>query len=202
MALTEVQYAEIMKNYASVATAADMLLKALRKDAAGKVSKSTAIAVNGLAQIMGAEPVFVSKAVPTQPYEITEDVDADKRGPADENIGGNFTPRSMPGSMVGKVQFSVKAAVPQTVAPAVHDEAQAPGAPAAAQKMPWDEMKSAIADIAKDVATLKIAAPVNKIVKAEVPASKQVETDEHKVRKDSGYRFGQSFEDIVFGATA
>jgi hypothetical protein len=213
--LTEVQYAEIMKNYASVATAADMLLKALRKDAAGKVSKSTAVAVNGLAQIMGAEPVF--KAVPgiaSQPYEIEDPMrDENKRGPADENIGANFTPRSMPGSMVGKVQFSIKAAVPQTVAPAVHDEAMAPAAPAkpAAQAMPWDEQKMSktIADaVAKGIEDgLSKAAPITKVVKAEdvkpvVPASKQVELDEVKIRKDSGYRFGQSFENIVFAPVA
>ena len=202
---TEAQVQEIMKNYATVATAADMLLKALRKDAAGKVSKSTAIAVNGLAQIMGAEPVFVSKAVPTQPYEISENVDGDKRGPADENIGGNFTPRSMPGSMVGKVQFFVKGVEKAGACPMVEgDEPEKP-------KMPWDEAKMSkmIEDSvakclsAQKIETAKTAEPVAKAEdkKPVAPASKQVELDETqvKVRKDAGFRFGSDFSNVVFG---
>lgn len=102
----------ILKGYALVATAAAEVLKAIRKDEHAQVSRSTAIALNGLAQILSDEPVFVGKAVPTQPYEYTEP-DKDKRGPADENLGGNFTPRAMPGSMVGKVEFRLKDAAKQ-----------------------------------------------------------------------------------------
>lgn len=197
--ITKSELAEIMKQYASVATAADMLLKALRKDTVGKVSKSTAIAVNGLAQIMGAEPVFVSKAVPTQPYEYSEP-DVDKRGPADENIGGNFTPRSMPGSMVGKVQFSVKGVEKAGAAPVIaEDEKEKPVMP------PFmDEMKSLLKAQGEQIEALKAeiakGAPVTKVEKSEKPESKQVLTDEQRqVRKSQGYRFGESFEDVVFG---
>lgn len=204
--ITKDQLAQLMKNYAAVATAADMLLKQLRKDQAGKVSKSTAIAVNGLAQIMGAEPVFVAKAVPTQPYEFSEP-DADMRGPADEDLGGNFTPRSMPGSMVGRVQFSVKGTEKASyAAPAVAGEPDEDDA-----KMPWE--KSAAAKAAFDAAVAKAveaavakAAPVTKatpVEKAEKPESKQVMTAEQReVRKGQGYRFGETFENVVFGAQA
>lgn len=208
MEITKDQLSQLMKNYAAVATAADMLLKALRKDAAGKVSKSTAIAVNGLAQIMGAEPVFVAKAVPTQPYEFSEP-EVNDRGPADEDLGNNFTPRSMPGSMVGRVQFSVKgveAAKASYAAPAVAGEPDEDDA-----KMPWE--KSAAAKAAFDAAVAKAveaavakAAPVAKatpVEKAEKPESKQVMTAEQReVRKGQGYRFGETFENVVFGAQA
>lgn len=220
------QLSLLMKNYAAVATAADMLLKALRKDAAGKVSKSTAIAVNGLAQIMGAEPVFVSKAVPTQPYEFSEP-DVNQRGPADENIDANFTPRSMPGSMVGRVQFSVKMAdgekklqyaapMVKEQAPMVDDEASskehggnmtdtpwtAPGAPAgkAMAKMIADAVAKGIEDGVKKVSTptVKVEKTEEKIEKK--PESKQVMTPEQRqIRKSEGYRFGESYQDIVFG---
>lgn len=99
---------EIMKGYGATATAAALVLKALRTDKSCTVSRKSAVALNGLAQILGVDPVFVGKSVPTQPYEIKEDVDVDSRGPADENLGGNFSPRSMPGSMVGSVQFRMK----------------------------------------------------------------------------------------------
>jgi hypothetical protein len=97
----------ILKGYGMVATAADAVLKSIRKDSKAVVSRKSAIALNGLAQVMGADAVFVGKSVPTQPYLFTEP-DADKRGPADEDLGSNFTPRSMPGSMVGSVQFRMK----------------------------------------------------------------------------------------------
>lgn len=204
--VTKAQLDEIMKGYAAVATAADMLLKALRKDAKGNVSKSTAIAVNGLAQIMGSTPVF--KAVPgidSQPYQIEDPMrDENGRGPADENLGANFTPRSMPGSMVGKVQFSVKgtekaAPVVPGVAPAVDEEEG---------KLPWmksvEAFNAAVAKaVAAEVAKTAVAAPVVKVEKTEVPASKQVMTEEQKqVRKSAGYRMGESFENVVFTARA
>jgi hypothetical protein len=198
--ITKDQLAQLMKNYAAVATAADMLLKAFRVDKSGRVSKSTAIAANGLAQIMGSEPVFVTKAVPTQPYEYSEP-NVDERGPADEDLGGNFTPRSMPGSMVGRVQFAVKAAPMAPAAPAVADEDD--------KQLPAF-MKSIEDAIAKGIETAvaKVAAPVAApvaVAKAEVaapvvaPASKQVVTAEQReVRKGQGYRFGESFENVVF----
>lgn len=99
---------DIMKGYGATATAAALVLKSLRTDKSAQFSRKSAIALNGLAQILGQDAVVVDKSVPTQPYEIKEDVDGDKRGPADENLGGNFTPRSMPGSMVGSVQFRMK----------------------------------------------------------------------------------------------
>jgi hypothetical protein len=222
--ITKDQLSQLLKNYASVATAADMLLKALRKDAAGKVSKSTAIAVNGLAQIMGAEPVFVSKAVPTQPYEYSEP-DVDKRGPADEDLGSNFTPRSMPGSMVGRVQFSVKAAYAapkKEMAPSIADEAQAEEHAGKPTDTPWASpnapMAKAIADaveagVAKALKNMEPMAPkpaeMKKVEKTEGkdekpaarPESKQVMTDEQRaIRKNAGYRFGESFANVVFEA--
>lgn len=204
--ITKDQLAQLMKNYAAVATAADMLLKALRKDQGGKVNKSTAIAVNGLSQVMGAEPVFVAKDVPTQPYEFSEP-NVDTRGPADEDLSSNFTPRSMPGSMVGRVQFSVKdTAKASYAAPAVAD-----GDEDDAAKMPWE--KSATAKAAFDAAVAKAVeaaiakqAPVaktEKVEKAEKPESRQVMTAEQReVRKGQGYRFGESFENVVFTAQA
>lgn len=97
----------IMKGYGMVATAAHAVLEKIRSDKNATVSRKSAIALNGLAQVLGEDAVFVGKSVPTQPYVFAEP-DADKRGPADENLGANFTPRSMPGSMVGSVQFSIK----------------------------------------------------------------------------------------------
>jgi len=97
----------IMKGYGMVATAAHAVLAKMRTDKNATVSRKSAIALNGLAQVLGEDAVFVGKSVPTQPYVFTEP-DGDKRGPADENLGGNFTPRSMPGSMVGSVQFRLK----------------------------------------------------------------------------------------------
>lgn len=213
--ITKDELQALLKNYAAVATAADLLLKAVRKDAKGSVSKATAIACNGLAQIMGADPVF--KAVPgiaQQPYEIEDPMrDENKRGPADESIGSNFTPRSMPGSMVGKVQFSVKSAdvVDKAFPPAVEGDEKKP-APA----MPWDEakMSKAIADgVAATLKSMGIAAPVEKIVKTEdkpvvvAPASKQpadngivtLDAATVAVRKGAGFRMGASFDSLVFG---
>jgi hypothetical protein len=98
---------QIMKGYGMTATALGLVLKAIRKDKHAVVSRKTAIALNGAAQVLGQDAVFVGKSVPTQPYMFTEP-DADRRGPVDENLGGNFTPRAMPGSMVGSVQFRMK----------------------------------------------------------------------------------------------
>ncbi len=97
----------VMKGYGLTATAAATVLNKMRTDKHAVVSQKSAIALNGLAQVLGQDPVFVGKSVPTQPYVFTEP-DADKRGPADEDLGGNFTPRSMPGSMVGSVSFRLK----------------------------------------------------------------------------------------------
>jgi hypothetical protein len=97
----------IMKSYGALATVANEVLSKARTDKNMTVSRKSAIALNGLAQVLGQDPVFVGKSVPTQPYEFVEP-DADKRGPADEKVGENFTPRSMPGSMVGSVAFRLK----------------------------------------------------------------------------------------------
>jgi len=97
----------ILKGYGMVATAAAAVITKMRTDKNAVVSRKSAIALNGLAQVLGQDPVFVGKSVPTQPYQFSEP-DGDKRGPADEDLGGNFTPRSMPGSMVGSVQFRMK----------------------------------------------------------------------------------------------
>ena len=98
---------QVMKGYGMVATAAGAVLSKMRTDKNAVVSRKSAVALNGLAQVLGQDPVFVGKSVPTQPYEFSEP-DADKRGPADEDLGPNFTPRAMPGSMVGSVQFRMK----------------------------------------------------------------------------------------------
>jgi hypothetical protein len=97
----------VLKGYGMLATVSAEVLSKMRTDKHAKVSRKSAIALNGLAQVLGQDAVFVGKSVPTQPYEFSEP-DADKRGPADENLGGNFTPRSMPGSMIGSVQFRMK----------------------------------------------------------------------------------------------
>lgn len=98
---------KVMKGYGMVATAAGAVLTKMRTDKHAVVSRKSAVALNGLAQVLGQDPVFVGKSVPTQPYEFSEP-DTDKRGPADEDLGSNFTPRAMPGSMVGSVQFRMK----------------------------------------------------------------------------------------------
>lgn len=202
MEITKDQLAQLMKNYAAVATAADMLLKAFRVDKSGRVSKSTAIAANGLAQIMGADPVFVSKAVPTQPYEYSEP-DVDTRGPADEDLGGNFTPRSMPGSMVGRVQFAVKgatAAAKAGEAPMVADDEKDKELPAFMKSIE-DAIAKGIETAVAKVSTAPVATPVAKAEDkpAATPASKQVlTTEQREVRKGQGYRFGESFENVVF----
>jgi len=97
----------IMKGYGMLATVAHEVLAKARADTNLVVSRKSAIALNGLAQVLGEDAVFVGKSVPTQPYEFSEP-DVNRRGPADEDLGPNFTPRSMPGSMVGSVQFSLK----------------------------------------------------------------------------------------------
>ena len=190
------QLSQLLKNYAAVATAADMLLKTIR--AQKSITKSVAVAANGMAQILGQDAVVVSKAVPTQPYEYSEP-DVDKRGPADEDLGANFTPRSMPGSMVGRVQFAVKGVEASKAFPAV-----APDEEEKKPAMPWDEakMSKAVEDaVTKALAaqkTEKIEKVAEKVV--EKPESKQVMTDEQRqVRKSQGYRFGESYSDVVFG---
>src|SRR5262249_9448046 len=97
----------VMKGYGALATIAHEVLKAARFDKSLVCSRKSAIALNGLAQVLGEDAVFVSKSVPTQPYEFSEP-DDNNCGPANEDPGSNFTPRSMPGSMVGSVQFRLK----------------------------------------------------------------------------------------------
>lgn len=96
----------ILKGYGMVATAAAAVLAKMRTDKNAVVSKSSAVALNGLAQVLGQEAVFVGKSVPTQPYVCTEDPDVDTRGPADEKLGSNFVARNA--SMVNSVKLTAK----------------------------------------------------------------------------------------------
>ena len=122
---------QVMKGYGMVATAAATVLTKMRTDKNAVVSRKSAVALNGLAQVLGQEPVFVGKSVPTQPYEFSEP-DADKRGPADEDLGPNFTPLSM----VGKVQFRMKDADME-----MEDEPEDEDA----DKKPWEKTAKSVA---------------------------------------------------------
>jgi len=130
---------QILKGYGMVATAASAVLSKMRTDKNAVVSRKSAVALNGLAQVLGQDAVFVGKSVPTQPYLFTEP-DADKRGPADEDLGGNFTPRAMPGSMVGSVQFRLK----EDEEPDADDEDE--------DKKPWEKTARSAAKFAADKA--------------------------------------------------
>jgi len=145
---------QILRGYGMVATAADLVLKAIRKDKNAVVSRKSAIALNGLAQVLNSDAVFVGKSVPTQPYQFSEP-DADKRGPADENLGGNFTPRAMPGSMVGSVQFRMK------------DEDEEDAKSKTAKAWPPKKDDDADEDADEDDAKAKAAAKAEAKVKAE-----------------------------------
>jgi len=131
--------------------------------------------------------------------------------------------------MVGRVQFSVKTAGEKKeymapAIPAMKEKGPAIDGEASSQEHggemtdePWKSpnapmgskaMAKAIEDaVAKGIAEgLKKAAPVEKVAvtkdaeKVEKPESKQVMTEEQrKVRKSEGYRFGESYQDIVFG---
>ena len=215
----------IKKGYGALATVAAEVLKCVRKDGKATVSRSTAVALNGLAQLMEQSPVFVDKSVPTQPYEFSEP-DVDKRGPDDENIGANFTPHSMPGAMVGAVSFRLTEEAQKSIQAAEKAEA----AKAAKDKKDdedddneefVEEKKSAsaieqvLADLAKSqIATQKMVTELAGVVKAAIgeaeqvskseevederPRSRQI-TDEERtqVRKGEGRTFGVSFADIV-----
>jgi len=189
---------QIMKGYAMTATAAAEVLKHFRQDGQAVVGKNTAVALNGLAQVLGAAPVFLSKAVPTHPYEFSEP-DADKRGPADEKLGANFTPHAMPGSMVGAVQFSVKGVAAQKAGgePAIaedEDEEMKSKALAAKAKAddekpkedkelpPW--MKSIVAASAAQAKSIEaLSAAVEKIAKGERVAVAKTEDEPEAPRK-------------------
>jgi hypothetical protein len=96
---------DVMKGYGMVATAANALLDAVRVDKNAVVSRKSAIAFNGLAQVLGKDAVFVDKSVPTQPYMVVEP-NVDLRGPADEKLGSNFVARNA--EMVDSVSFRMK----------------------------------------------------------------------------------------------
>lgn len=214
---------QIVKGYALVATAADQVLKSIRKDATASVSRSTAIALNGLAQIMGQEAVFVGKAVPTQPYEIKEDLDVDARGPADEKLGTNFVARSAsPSTMVDKRAFTTKGfdfsqleddedkkakkAKAETEAPDVEDEMVGSGIERSMAAM----AKAVTAMVESNAAVMKSMVEKKAVAKAEDeapepvrprPRSRQVEDDEPVSVRKSDYqpRLGANFSNIVFG---
>lgn len=213
----------VMKGYGMTATAADLVLKAFRNDSQASVSRKSAIALNGLAQILGQEPVFVGKSVPTQPYMITEP-DVDQRGPADEDLGANFTPRAMPGSQVGSVSFRMKEDDGDAKemfggkkkAAEVIEDATKPAAKAAESgavetlltKMLASMEKNSPEAIAKAVIAAAKADESGQVTKGEDEPvekvrSKQVQADDEPVRVRKGRsdyepRFETSFADICF----
>jgi hypothetical protein len=215
----------IMKSYGAVATAADIVLKMVRVDKHAVVSRKSAVALNGLAQVLGQDPVFVGKGFELQPYSLVDsDLDGDKRGPADESLGSNFTAKSGPASMVGSVEFALKdeGAVSKAWPPAKDDEDDAEEGDEdkdKKDKKPWEMSKdtnsAAIAALTKTVTTLAdavakaIAGPVEKSegdepekVEKRQPRSRQVDVDEPvAVRKSRGdeLRLGVSFANIAFG---
>jgi len=202
--------AAIMKGYGAVATAAHIVLQKMRTDKNATVSRKSAIALNGLAQILGEDAVFVGKSVPTQPYEYSEP-DVDSRGPADEDLGGNFTPRSMPGSMVGSVSFRMKDedededdSKAKSKAKAMYDEdeddrkakakAKAKAAAKAAKDASMDDdedededdkkAKAADARLSKmESAIEKLAETVAKAIAGPVQKSEDVDDEPQPVRK-------------------
>lgn len=214
----------VMKGYGMVATASDAVLKAIRTDKNATVSRKTAIALNGLAQVLGQDAVFVGKNVPTQPYEISEP-DQDKRGPADEKLGSNFVARAA--EMIGTVQFKA-AKAHDSAEPDEDDEMYAAGkkkgmpkeladAMPDAEKKPWEKaietMAKSIDALVKSQAAMP-AAIVKSLIDGPVdsdkdvaakPVSKQVQADDEpveKVRVRKGEyepRLQVSFADIAFG---
>lgn len=215
----------ILKSLGLVSTAASFALAKMRTDKSCTVSKDTAIAMNGVAQILGEAPVFVDKSVPTQPYEIKEDVDVDSRGPADEKLGSNFVARSI-GSVTLKMkdeedgglpeQFKTKAAKLAAKAKAAaaeqdKEDAMEPAEPdVAAQKSETAELRKMIADLA-GVVKSAIEGPQVEVTKGEdevapirkTPArSKQVQDAEPvQVAKNADLRMGVSFSNIAFGGS-
>lgn len=214
----------VMESYGAVATAADIVLKMVRVDKHAVVSRKSAVALNGLAQVLGQDPVFVGKGFELQPYSLVDsDLDGDKRGPADESLGPNFTAKSGPAAMVGSVEFALKdegevskAWPPKKEDPAEPDEDDADKK----DKKPWemskDENGAAIAALTKTVTMLvetvakAIAGPVEKSegdeperVEKRQPRSRQVDVDEpvavRKGRGDSDLGLGVSFANIAFG---
>jgi hypothetical protein len=216
----------VMKSYGAVATAADIVLKMVRIDKHAVVSRKSAVALNGLAQVLGQDPVFVGKGFELQPYSLIDsDLDGDKRGPADESLGSNFTAKSGPASMVGSVEFALKdeGTVSKAWPPAKDDEDDTEEGDAKDEdkkdKKPWEMSKGVdgadFVALVKTVATLAdtvakaIAGPVEKSegdeperVEKRQPKSRQVDVDEpvvvRKSRSDE-LRLGVSFANIAFG---
>ena len=214
----------VLKSLGLVSTAASVALAKMRADKSCTVSKDTAVAMNGVAQILGEAPVFVDKAVATQPYEIKEDVDVDSRGPADEKLGSNFVARSI-GSVTLKMKEEDEGGLPEQfrskaakAASAAKTKAEAV-CPPEEDKMPpveagdrgiaarMSKMESAIEKLANTVQKA-IDGPVQ-VEKAEgdeptpvrkvVARSKQIEEAEPvQVKKNSDLRMGVSFANIAF----
>lgn len=212
----------IMKGYGMVATAAAEVLKAIRVDANATVSRKSAIALNGLAQVLGQDAPFVAKSVPTQPYVVTEP-DVDQRGPADEKLGSNFVARNA--AMVDTVSFETKG-YDKDGDEMVDGKGKSKKKDAAAEK-PAETQKDATAEalssLAKaieglvasqksmpgDIVKALVAGPegVAKSEDGDVetvrPRSRQVQADDaepkRRVRKsDYEPRFEASFSDVVF----
>lgn len=207
---------QIMKGYAYVANAADAVLKAIGSDEHATVSLKSATALNGLAQVLGQSPVFLQKAVPTQPYEIKEP-DTDKRGPADENLGANFTALSMPSELIKAGTLKMKAEAAEAVKGAEVFELKEKGKTKAKDKMPMVEepdpddepddnkapwmkaqramakniegLATTVADLAKTVKSA-IEGEIEKVEKAAAPEKVVVERPKSKqpaeVRKGAG----------------
>jgi hypothetical protein len=207
----------VMKGYGAVATAADIVLKSIRTDKHAVVSRKSAVALNGLAQVLSQDPVFVGKGFDLQPYSLVDsDLDGDKRGPADESLGPNFTAKSGPASMVGSVDFNASDEGEVSKAwPPPKDDGEDDGEDDESDKKKAkkdeaskdetskdDRNSAAIAALAKTVEKLAetvakaIAGPVEKaegdedvekVAKARQPRSRQIEADEPvAVRKGRG----------------
>jgi hypothetical protein len=216
----------VMKGYGMVATAADAVLEAIRVDKHAVVSRKSAVVLNGLAQVLGQDPVFVGKGFELQPYSLVDaDLDGDARGPADEKLGPNFVAKTGPASMVGSVAFEAKDEAGETTLtskawPPKKDDKPDENDKGDKDKKPWEMSKvegehgAAITALTKTVEKLAetvakaIAGPVEKSADGEAervekrqPRSRQVEDDEPvTVRKgrDDGAR-SISFADVVFG---
>jgi hypothetical protein len=202
----------IMKGYGALATVAAEVLSKMRADTSASMSVKSAIAMNGLAQVLGESAVFVGKGVPTAPYEFTEP-DVDARGPADEKLGSNFVARStMPADMVGTVALSLakdetsevaekaekavkwgKPFQPKKAASDTKDAVEPDADDEKGKKMPWMKSIDAMADaITKQTEAInkmiELAGPAEKVEKAAEqpekirPRSRQVDTDDEPVR--------------------
>lgn len=186
----------VLKQAAAASFAASAVLKCMREDAGSTtLAKSTLIAANGLAQVLGQEAV--SKAVPTQPYEYSEP-DVDVRGPADEKLGSTAAL-----TMKAEAVEAAKAEAPKPKAEEKEDEKEMPWMKAAkAQSEQIASLTSAIAKQGEQISEIvKIAkGELEGVTKAETkpakPASKQVVAEDKKEVVEKSDRV--SFASVVF----